>query len=275
MGKMGSRLEISIITVVRNGLPYIEETLRSVLSQDYPDIEYIVIDGGSTDGTVELIRKYQQKIKYWVSEPDKGISDAFNKGLARAGGDYILFLNADDALANDRVISEIVHQVAENGDPDLIYGDCEVLDRASGESRYITDIDLNLSKFCKGRQMLPHPCLFAHRNYFSKYGNFDIRFRIGMDYEWLLRGIAEARVVHVPLVITRVRDGGVSALNIELAVKELFMALALHGYLQGWFRKSMFRIYYFGRQSMKKLLKVINLYDRFSILRHRLYGRKN
>src|ERR1700750_1936091 len=115
-------LQISVVTVVRNGILFIAQTIESVVHQTYPHVEYIVIDGGSTDGTVDIIRAHDNEIAYWVSEKDQGIADAFNKGLARATGDYLLFLNSDDALAQDNVIARIVELLHEHSYPEILYG---------------------------------------------------------------------------------------------------------------------------------------------------------
>ena len=114
-------MKISVVTVCYNAADCIEHTMLSVLNQSYPDIEYIVIDGGSTDGTVDIIKKYADRLAYWVSEPDKGIYDAMNKGIAAASGSYINFMNAGDTFASDSVLAEIVPQI--NPNSQIVYGD--------------------------------------------------------------------------------------------------------------------------------------------------------
>ncbi len=114
-------LKISVVTVCYNAAVSIEQTMLSVLGQSYPDIEYIVIDGGSTDGTVDIIKEYADRLAYWVSEPDKGIYDAMNKGIAAATGSYINFMNAGDTFASDSVLAEIVPQI--NPNSQIVYGD--------------------------------------------------------------------------------------------------------------------------------------------------------
>lgn len=114
-------LKVSVITVCYNAVSTIEETMLSVLNQTYTNIEYIIIDGGSTDGTVDIIKKYADRLAYWVSEPDKGIYDAMNKGIAVATGEYINFMNAGDMFYNEGTISEVIEQT--NCDYDIVYGD--------------------------------------------------------------------------------------------------------------------------------------------------------
>jgi glycosyltransferase involved in cell wall biosynthesis len=117
-------------------MPFIDETIKSVLGQSYPSLEYIVIDGKSTDGTVEVIKSYQAGISKWISEKDEGIADAFNKGLSFATGEYILFLNADDALATPDVLEHIAKEITQNDYPSLLYGDYNILERNSGKFIY-------------------------------------------------------------------------------------------------------------------------------------------
>jgi glycosyltransferase len=236
-------LKISIITVVRNGREFIEQTIKSVLSQHYRHIEYIVVDGGSTDGTDGVIKLYSGRISKWVSESDTGIADAFNKGLALSTGDYVLFLNSDDYLASPDVIGRMVQSIIETGCPELIYGDCNLVDRLTGRHLYTASIDFSLRAFKSGRT-LPHPSLFTSRGYFDQHGKFDTQFRIAMDYEFLLRGALQSRVVHVPFVVTHVRTGGIStrspvvaaeivrALKKNQVIRTSFGAFAMLGYFR-------------------------------------------
>lgn len=114
----------SIITITYNAVRLVEQTLLNVLSQSYPNIEYIVIDGGSTDGTVDIIRRYESGLAYWVSEPDKGIYDAMNKGLQKATGDYVWFINAGDTLCSSDTVQSVVSRLQKRKAlPDIIYGD--------------------------------------------------------------------------------------------------------------------------------------------------------
>jgi glycosyltransferase len=131
-----------------------------------------VIDGGSTDGTVDIIRSYESGIAKWVSERDGGIAEAFNKGLSFSTGDYVLFLNADDALASSEVMVLATQAIVENNFPALLYGDCDVLDRDSGRILYRASIEISRNQLLRG-YMIPQPSLFTHRSYFEKYGAFD------------------------------------------------------------------------------------------------------
>lgn len=272
MPQLDSTPTISIITIVKNGREFIGQTIASVLAQTYKSVEYIVIDGGSTDGTIDVIKSFETSISCWVSENDEGIADAFNKGLSRANGDYILFLNSDDALAAPEVLAAVVQEIIDNRFPVLIYGDCNVLDRSSGRVIYRANIDFNLNGLRRG-QMLPQPSLFTHRSYFEKYGVFDKQFRIAMDYEWLLRGGAKERVVHIPLLVTNVRNGGVSTLNRARTVDEIVLALKKNGYISSKWSEASLRGYFFSRLFVRKVLESIGFCEAFNLIRKRFASR--
>jgi len=250
---------ISIVTIVRNGEQFVGQAIESVLKQRYANIEYVVIDGGSTDRTVDIIKSHASGISKWVSERDRGIADAFNKGVAFATGDYLLFLNADDALAGPDVIEGIAKAIVANGMPDLLYGDCNIVDRLSGEVLHRADIEVSRKALLRG-QMIRHSGLFTHRSYFEKYGLFDPDFRIGMDYEWLLRGALAVRAVHVPLLVTNMRAGGVSTVNRARVVDEIVAALKKNGHISSRWAELKVRGYYRLRELAKSVLEGAGLY---------------
>ena len=259
--------KLSIITVVKNGMPFVEQTIESVLGQNYGELEYIVIDGQSTDGTVDVITSHESKIAKWVSEKDSGIADAFNKGLSLATGEYIMFLNADDALAGPNVLQDMAELIIENEFPALIYGDYNILKRNSGEFMYHGVIKFSNSGLIHG-QVLPHPCLLTRRSYFEKYGGFDPNFRIAMDYEWLLRGALVERIVHVPFHVSNIRDGGVSTLDHGRVVGEIIAALKKNQQIRSWAGEYKLRGYFFTRSLLRKTLSLIGLYRLFFAVRH-------
>ncbi len=259
-GEAVSLPRISIVTVVRNGRTFIRQTIQSVLAQRYDNIEYIVVDGESTDGTVDIIRSYEQGIAKWISEKDGGIADAFNKGFLLSTGDYLLFLNADDALAHPSVIASVAQTLVEKKFPVLLYGDCDVLDRESGHVLYRASIDIS-PKALRHGAMIPQPSLFTHRSYFERHGLFDPNFRIGMDYEWLLRGGLTEPLIHVPVLTTNVRNGGISTQNRASVVREVILALKKNGCISSKWEEWYMQGYYAMRSLARSVLACIGLYN--------------
>ena len=186
---------ISIVTVSYNAVLTIEQTILSVINQTYPNVEYIIIDGGSTDGTVDIIKKYEDKIAYWVSEPDKGIYDAMNKGGLKATGDFIQFLNAGDWFENEYVIEKIFKDWYKR--VDVIYGDMII--RRSDGVYYAKAQDL--SHF-ENDFPLFHPSTFIARSVFVSH-LFDVSYRISADFK-LLRDVyyEHGKFLYLPFVFT-------------------------------------------------------------------------
>ncbi len=260
--------KISVITIVKNGRQFIEQTIVSVLGQSYENVEYIVIDGGSTDGTVDIIRSHELRLTKWLSEPDKGIADAFNKGLALATGDYVMFLNADDALATRDIVAAVVQKIIQHNFPTLIYGDYDVLSRDAGAFLYRGSVKIAPGGMLRG-QVLPHPCLFARRSSFDRYGNFDPSFKIAMDYEWMLRGVLGERVIHLPIPVSKIRDGGISTLDRDRAVQEIIRALKKNKYISSSWGEIKLRGYFALRSLARASLVRVGAYELFDRLRKR------
>lgn len=203
-------VKISIITVSLDAVRTIEQTIQSVINQSYKDIEYIIIDGGSTDGTVDIIKKYESKINHWISEPDAGISDAFNKGVKLAKGDYINFQGADDYLWDNDVIEKIVDGIRPKKD-ELVCGRIarieevhsdKVLWVSSGKKFRKSDLLFHMA--------LPHQALFMHKRFFEKYGLFDVNLVYSMDYELLLRAYKNfPDVIMKDIMVSAWRAGGI------------------------------------------------------------------
>lgn len=256
---------VSVVTVTRNVRATVGETIASVLAQEGVRPEYWVIDGASTDGTLDVIRAYADRLAGWVSEPDRGIADAFNKGLARTRGDYLMFLNADDALAGPRVLEDMLAFAAQHACPDVVYGDCDVVDPLTGELMYRAEIHYDRQRFL-ACETLPHPGLLMRRRYFDAYGAFDPSYRVAMDYELFLRGVPQTGATRVPIVATRVRAGGMSARNRRLVVDETIRALRQHGHL-GRLGAARMRAGYALRGAARRVLDAGGLYPWFDRLR--------
>jgi glycosyltransferase involved in cell wall biosynthesis len=205
-------MKISLITVCYNAEKTVENTLRSVLSQDYPDIEYIVIDGASKDGTLEILERYRDRFAHLVSARDKGIYDAMNKGLALATGEVVGLLNADDLFAHSGVISQIA-AVMQAESLDAVYGDVTYFDSAAPDKvlRYYSSASFKPSRMRWG--FVPaHPTLYVRRALYQTFGNFRIDYKIAGDYEFIARIFkgATLRYRYLPEVLVRMHIGGAS-----------------------------------------------------------------
>lgn len=264
------RPQISVITVVLDGRRHVAETMASVLAQTGVDFEYWVIDGGSTDGTMEIVRQHASRLAGWISEPDRGIADAFNKGLARARGEYVMFLNADDALAHPRALADLLGTAQACGWPTVLYGDCDLFNPDSGDFLYRAVINYDRERFL-ARETLPHPGMLMHRRYFEEYGGFNTTFRVAMDYELFLRGVPKTGATRVPGVVTRVRAGGMSARNRKLVIDETMRALRLHGHISA-LGEAQARAAYALRGAARRALEGAGLYRAFDAARRRRRG---
>jgi len=209
-------LKISIITVVYNACKTIEDTIHSVLSQSYQDIEYIIVDGMSSDGTLEVIQKYADKITHILSEPDNGIYDAMNKGIALATGDIVGILNADDVYSENEclqiVADEFELKKVDSVFADLVYVRPNDLNKVV---RYYSSEKFNLKRFAHG-WMPAHPTFCVRRECYKKYGNFKIDYKIAADYELLVRFLYSKQISYsyINRVMIKMRTGGISTKNI-------------------------------------------------------------
>ena len=205
-------MKVSIVTVCLNNASTIEQTIKSVFMQKKSDIEYIVIDGGSTDGTIEKINKYKNDISYFISEPDNGIYDAMNKGIKVATGQVLAFLNADDFYADENVISDIITFILENSF-DAAYGDLLYIDKKElGKNiRYWQPGEYKKGAFSWG-WVIPHPTFFCRKEIFERYGYFNESLQIAADFELILRFVEKhhIRIGYLPKVLVKMRSGGIA-----------------------------------------------------------------
>ncbi|MBL0126153.1 MAG: glycosyltransferase [Flavobacteriales bacterium] len=210
-------MKVTLITVCRNVASVIAETLDSILAQTHPDIELIVIDGASTDGTVEILERYRPKLGALVSEPDKGIYDAMNKGLRLATGDVIGFVNAGDLLMTPEVIAHIANAF-QRAHVEAVYGDIIMVDAHDIHKVHRTWLSgtYHRANFQKG-WMPPHVGTFIKRSVYDRFGHFNTDLRIGADYEILLRFLFKHAIptLHVREVLVRFRLGGMSNGNVK------------------------------------------------------------
>lgn len=204
MNKQASPL-ISIITIVKNQEQYIESCINSVIEQTYQNIEYIIIDGQSTDNTIEIIKKYQKYISFWISEPDSGISDAMNKGIKHSKGKFILFLHADDYLISANCIEKNITQFQQEIDI-LAFS---ILFETPTHKK-LKKSQWNVSFYIKNK--IFHQGVFCQRQLFEKIGYFDIKLKIAMDYDFFLRAYQQPttiKILNEPLSV--MRDTGISS----------------------------------------------------------------
>lgn len=205
-------MKISVITACRNSVQTIEKAIQSVLSQDYSDVEYIVIDGASSDGTLKVLDKYASQIDCLVSEPDEGIYDALNKGFKKASGDIIGLLHADDFFAQNDTLSRLV-ETLQKTNADAVYGDLQYVSKANTEKviRHWKSGGFSRQKLHFG-WMPPHPTLFMKRKCYETNGFFDTSFRIAADYDLILRNFSTSdfKPAYLPEVVCKMRVGGAS-----------------------------------------------------------------
>lgn len=203
--------KVSIVTVVYNGGATLERTIQSVLRQDFPGIEYIIVDGGSTDSTLDIVRQYQDRLAYWCSAKDNGIYDAMNKGVALCTGEWVGLINADDAYAPGAVAQAMA---AVQGDPrvNIVHGDIVVHYPNGVEKVKYAKQSGFLLKYWE--MVLNHPSFFVRRAYYSGHP-FDPTFRVSGDHHWTLRAWLEDRrqFLYVPQVLAHFTAGGASMTN--------------------------------------------------------------
>lgn len=212
-------MKISIITISYNSEETIEDTILSVISQSYENIEYIIVDGGSTDNTLNIIEKYKDRIHTFVTEPDKGIYDAMNKGIRLANGELIGILNSDDFYADKNVITNIAKNI---NDHDSIYADLVYVDRIDTDKviRYWKSGEYKKDAFLKG-WMPPHPTFFLKKNIYEKYGTYNLSLKSAADYELMLRVLHKENIstTYYPEIITKMRVGGQSNASLSNRLK--------------------------------------------------------
>jgi glycosyltransferase involved in cell wall biosynthesis len=210
---------VTIVTVVFNARNKLERTIMSVIGQDYPDIEYIIIDGGSKDGTLDIVDKYKDHITFYVSEPDSGLYDAMNKGISHAHGDYLWFLNAGDLIYANDTISKIMGM---GKDADVYYGNTLIIDmegRTVGLRRLKPPDKLSWKSFRNG-MVVCHQAVIVKRNIIKP---FDVRYRFASDYDWVLRLLKTSRhIVNTGLILARYLKGGYSSKFVKESLMERF-----------------------------------------------------
>lgn len=248
---MNNKPLLSIITIVYNHKEGLIRTAESVKNINNPLIEWLIIDGASNDGSVEVIKLYEKYINKWISEKDKGISDAFNKGVQLASGNFVLFLNAGDII---NINSELLlDYIKKNINAPCIVGKIKMNNRVFGKAisfwrQYM-------------RNHLPHQAMFINRKCFDKYGGYDVNRKLGMDYEWSLR-LKEVwlEIVFIPEIVSIMEPGGISVSNPLKTFQAYREARVLH--FHNKYLSYMVYIYYILKSLLTKPIRPILNYLR-------------
>jgi glycosyltransferase involved in cell wall biosynthesis len=212
-------LKLSLVTVVYNAQDTIGQCIESVISQNYPDLEYIIIDGGSTDNTIQIINKYLAHINVFISEPDNGIYDAMNKGIRLATGQIVGTLNADDHFTTNDVLSSVA-QTFEQYDVDAVYGDLDIINQKQQIIRKWRSSQCTIRSFTVGF-MPPHPTFYCRWDLFDRFGFYSLEHGSAADYELMLRFMYryKASSHYLKKVMINMQSGGVSSKNLKNRIR--------------------------------------------------------
>ncbi len=245
---MDNSPKFTIITITYNAARWLERTVVSILSQSYPNIEYLIIDGGSKDGTVDIIKQYAPGIAYWISEPDKGLYDAMNKGLKQATGDYVWFINAGDTLQSAATVQRIAMKIGKRSSlPDVIYGETSIVDaegKPLGMRRLKAPKQLSWKSFRMG-MLVCHQSFIAKRTIAPEY---DLQYRLSADYDWCIRCLKQAKSIYnTKMILSNYLEEGLSTQQRKASLKERYEVMCKYYgkfatiILHGWFA---LRFYY-------------------------------
>lgn len=240
----------SIISVTFNAEFFLERTILSVLGQTYPRVEFIVVDGASKDGTLAIIERYDKRISRWISEPDKGLYDAMNKGMKMATGDYLCFLNAGDMFYEPETLQKMVDSIQSQSElPDVLYGHTVLVDE-SGRFKRMRRLEppeeLNWKSFRQG-MLVCHQAFFAKRTIAVDY---DLNFRYSADQDWCIRTMKKAdKLFNTHLTLIRYLEEGMSTRNRKASLKERFQIMVRH---YGWFSTIVHHFWFVIRAVIKR-----------------------
>lgn len=236
-------IKFSIITVVKDRAHTIENAIRSILKQDYKNFEIIVVDGKSTDGTLEILKNYKKDLKTLISENDNGVYDAMNKGLKHANGDVVCFLNSDDYFANKDVLSSL-NSAFETNNYDIVYGEIIYITNSIPYKiiRYWKSNFINKKSFLLGHHP-PHPAFYAKKELYDKFGNFSIKFPIIADYELMMRFFNNCNnTFYLQKICVVMRLGGLSNKSLKSIVEQNKKILQMLGKYDSNFKPYLFLV---------------------------------
>lgn len=241
--------KFTVITVCYNAEATLEDTIQSVISQTYHHVEYIIVDGASKDRTMDIVNRYRERISVVVSEPDKGLYDAMNKGIRLATGDYLCFLNAGDSFHEDDTLQQMVHSIHGTLLPDVLYGETELVDHEGHflrMRRLQAPEHLTWKSFRQG-MLVCHQAFFARRDLVMPY---DLRYRFSADFDWCIKIMKQSKVLHnTHLTLIDYLSEGMTTRNHKASLKERFRIMVRH---YGWASTVAFHLWFVLRLLLKK-----------------------
>lgn len=241
--------KFSVITVTYNAEAVLEDTIQSVISQTYHHVEYIIVDGASKDGTLALINRYKDRISQVISEPDKGLYDAMNKGIKSATGDYLCFLNAGDSFHEDDTLQKMLHTLNGSELPDVLYGETALVDKVGHfvRMRRLAAPERLTWKSFKQGMLVCHQAFFAKRTLAEPY---DLQYRFSADFDWCIRIMKKARTLHnTHLTLIDYLDEGMTTQNRKASLRERFRIMVRY---YGWPSTVAHHIWFILRAVLKK-----------------------
>lgn len=241
--------KFSVITVCYNAEATIEDTIQSVISQTYHHVEYIIVDGASKDRTMDIVNRYREHIAIIVSERDKGLYDAMNKGIGLATGDYLCFLNAGDSFHEDDTLQQMVHSIHTPQLPDVLYGETELVDHEGHflRMRRLSAPEVLTWKSFRQGMLVCHQAFFPRRDLVMPY---DLRYRFSADFDWCIKIMKKSKVLHnTHLTLIDYLAEGMTTRNHKASLKERFRIMARH---YGWTSTFAFHLWFVLRLLLKK-----------------------
>lgn len=243
--------KFSIITVTYNAEKVIEDTIQSVVTQSYKNVEYIIVDGASKDDTMHIVNRYSSHIHHIISEPDKGLYDAMNKGISVATGDYVCFLNAGDELHEDDTLLNIVHSIKGDNLPDVIYGETEIVDEKGHfirMRRLSAPEELNWKSFKNG-MLVCHQAFFAKRE-IAITEPYNLKYHYSSDFDWCIRIMKKSNYLHnTHITIIDYLNEGMTTQNHKSSLIERFIIMCKH---YGYFSTIVYHLWFIIRSITKK-----------------------
>lgn len=241
--------KFSVITVCYNAEATLEDTIQSVISQTYHHVEYIIVDGASKDRTMDIVNRYRERISVVVSERDKGLYDAMNKGIGLATGDYLCFLNAGDSFHEDDTLQQMVHSIHTPQLPDVLYGETELVDHEGHflRMRRLSAPEVLTWKSFRQGMLVCHQAFFPRRDLVMPY---DLRYRFSADFDWCIKIMKKSKVLHnTHLTLIDYLAEGMTTRNHKASLKERFRIMTRH---YGWTSTLAFHLWFVLRLLLKK-----------------------